>query len=70
VATGATADDLKYPLKLAEHAKTLAEAHGFNESLISTRDIALAVVDRYAGSGAEASTATANLLLWDLPNPA
>jgi hypothetical protein len=65
--TGATSDDLKYPLTLAAHAKTLAKAHGFNQSLISTRDIALAVADRYAGTGAELSAAVANIRLWDLP---
>jgi hypothetical protein len=67
VATGATADDLKFPLTLAAHAKTLAKQHGVNESLVDTRDIALAYVDRFAGSGAEASAAYTNILAWDLP---
>lgn len=69
VATGATAADLKFPLTLAEHAKSLAKSHGVNQSLISSRDVALAYVDRYAGTGAELSAAAANLASWDLPQP-
>jgi hypothetical protein len=67
MASGATADDLKYPLTLAAHAKSLCRTHHINESLVDTRDIALAYVDRFDGSGADASAATANITNWDLP---
>jgi hypothetical protein len=69
IATGATATDLKFPNSLAEHAKQLCEQHNVNESLVGTRDIAFAYVDRYAGSGVNLTAAIANLSRWRLPDP-
>jgi hypothetical protein len=61
VATGATAAELANPLLLAAHAKQIVKALGGNESLVATRDHALFHVDASLGSGAEQTTARANL---------
>jgi hypothetical protein len=69
VASGVSASDLTQPLLLLEHAKQVAKLHGVNQSLIGSRSVAIAYLDRYLGTGAELSTAVANLNNWDLPQP-